>query len=135
MNFENDKEGIKFFSNYLIKKGFYNIQTTTTFTSWDLEAEKDGIVYYFELKVRPKVALDGKWNDSICEQNKLEHTPSIEHSYLVNLFTDCFTIIPYTAQHKVQKKYCRKTTNWNRTPVLKNLLSYPNLPKYIRQYE
>lgn len=132
--FENDEEGKKFFANYLMSKKFYDISTTLPFCKWDIEATKDDIVYYFELKVRPKPAIDGKWNDSICEQNKLEATPDIEHSYLVNFFTDCFTIIPYTAEHTVQHKKCQRTNNWNRERVQKELCSYPNLPQYTYSY-
>lgn len=133
--FENDEEGKKFFANYLISNGFHDVTTTLPFTEWDLEATKDDIVYYFELKVRPKPAIDGKWNDSICEQNKLDTVPDLHHAYLVNFFTDCFTVIPMKAEHTVQHKPCQKTNNWNRKKVMKDLLSYPNLEKYKHKYE
>ena len=133
-DFTHDREGILYFSRYLINKGFYNIQTTTAFTPWDLEADYNGQHYYFELKVRPKVALDGKYNDTICEKHKLDTTPDINHSYIVNLFTDKMSIIPYTAPYEVQHKKCQKTNDWDRTKVVKDLLSFKNEEKYLHDY-
>ena len=133
-DFSRDKEGLHYFSQYLISKGFYNIQTTTKFTAWDLEADHNGNHYYFELKVRPKVALDGKYNDTICEQHKLVATPDINRSYIVNLFTDKMTIIPYTAPYEVQHKPCQKTNNWDTHKVMKDLVSFKNEEKYLYDY-
>lgn len=133
-DFSKDREGLHYFSQYLIGQGFYNIQTTTQFTPWDLEADWKGHHYYFELKVRPKVALDGKWNDTICEQYKLVASPDINHSYIVNLFTDKMSIIPYTAPYEVQHKFCQKTNDWDKTKVMKDLLSFKNEEKYLHEY-
>lgn len=133
-DFSRDKEGLHYFSQYLISQGFYNIQTTTKFTAWDLEADCDGNHYYFELKVRPKVALDGKYNDTICEQHKLVASPDINRSYIVNLFTDKMSIIPYTAPYEVQHKPCQKTNNWDTHKVMKDLVSFKNEEKYLYSY-
>lgn len=132
-NFTDDIEGTKFFSKYLIKNGFYNIQTTAEFCGHDLEADYKGKTYYFELK-RRDISAD-TWGDSICEQHKIDSTPDPNRTYLVNFFTDCFTIIPITAQHETQSKMCQKTNNWNRKKVLKNLLCYPNKKEYRHNYE
>ena len=134
-DFTKDKEGLRYFSHYLISQGFYNIQTTLPYTAWDLEADWKGQHFYFELKVRPKVALDGIYNDTICEQYKLVATPDINHSYIVNLFTDKMSIIPYTAPYEVQYKLCQKTNNWNRNKVMKTILSFRNEEKYLYDYE
>lgn len=128
----NDPEGKVFFSKYLIGRGFYNIQTTTDFCSWDLEAEYKGVKYYFELKRRDIIST--AWGDSICEQHKIDSCPDKKHTYLVNFFTDCFTVIPITADHQVQHKYCQKTNNWDRRKVMKDLLSYPNKDEYKHSY-
>ena len=134
-DFTKDKAGLRSFSHYLISQGFYNIQTTLPYTAWDLEADWKGQHFYFELKVRPKVALDGTYNDTICEQYKLVATPDINHSYIVNLFTDKMSIIPYTAPYEVQYKLCQKTNNWNRNKVMKTILSFRNEEKYLYDYE
>lgn len=134
-DFTKDKEGLRYFSHYLISQGFYNIQTTLPYTAWDLEADWKGQHFYFELKVRPKVALDGIYNDTICEQYKLVATPDINHSYIVNLFADKMSIIPYTAPYEVQYKLCQKTNNWNRNKVMKTILSFRNEEKYLYDYE
>ena len=127
-----DPEGIKLFSKYLIANGFYNIQTTPRLCAHDLEADYDGTTYYFELKKRSITST--QWGDSICEQHKIDASPDPNRTYLVNLFTDCLTIIPVTAEHEVQRKYCQKTNNWDKHKVLKDLLSYPNKPEYKHDY-
>lgn len=135
-SFEQDPEGLQYFSRYLLSKGFHDIQTTSSFTAWDLEAIYLNRKYYFELKVRPKIALDGRYNDAICEQHKLESTPDIEHSFLVNLFTDCFTIHRYTDPHEIQHKMCQKTNDFgDRHKVAKKLCSYPIKKENIFFYE
>lgn len=134
-NFTEDREGLRYFSHYLISRGFYNIQTTTQFTPWDLEADWKGNHYYFELKVRPRQALDGRFNDTICELYKLTATPDVEHSYIVNLFTDQMSIVPYTARYEIQHKMCQKTNNWDNSKVMKDLVSFPNEQKYLHLYE
>ena len=134
-DFQQDKEGTQYFMSYLMKKGFYNVHVTDQYVPWDIEADWKDNHYYFELKVRPKVALDGKYNDTICEQYKLTATPDIHHSYIVNLFTDRMSIIPYTAPYEVQRKLCQKTNRWDRTKVMKNLLSFKNEEKYMYDYE
>lgn len=134
-DFVSDPEGVLYFSQYLIRKGFYNVRTTTPFTAWDLEADYNNKHYYFELKVRPKVALDGKYDDSICEKHKLEATPNIYTSYLVNLFDDKMSIIPYTAPHQEQFRYCQATSFDPSNKQRKRLVSYHNDSTYLHDYE
>lgn len=134
LDLNNDPEGKKYFSKYLISRGYYNIQTTTELASWDLEADYENKHYYFELKVRPKVALDGTYNDTICELHKIEATPDVKHSYIVNLFFDKMSIIPMTEHYEVQHKMCQKTNNWDKRKVMKDLCSFHNDEKYLYDY-
>lgn len=134
-DFLKDKEGIGYFTQYLSKKGFTNITTTHQHTSWDIEADWKDQRYYFELKRRPKVAIDGKWNDTICELHKLKATPDIEHSYIVNLFYDKMTIIPMTTKYEIQHKLCQKTNDWDNHKVMKDLCSFKNEEKYLYDYD
>lgn len=134
-NFMQDVEGTQYFIQYLRNKGFQNIQTTDQYAAWDIEADWNNHRYYFELKVRPRAAIDGTYDDTICEQYKLIATPDINRSYVVNLFIDKMSIIPYTAPYTIQRKFCQKTNCWDRTKVMKNLVSYKNEEKYLHDYE
>ena len=132
MDFKGDKEGKIFFSKWLIQNGYYNIQTTTRYTEWDIEAEKGGILYYFELKKRNRKALENE-GDSIMEDLKYKRSPNPKRSYLVSFFHDCFTIIPYTDPH--QELHCKcQVSQHQHFHVKKILYSYPNLDKYIHKY-
>lgn len=133
-SFEGDSEGTNYFKHYLENHNLTNVNITSDpFAAWDIDATYNGNVYYFELKKRD---IDSyKWGDSICEQHKVDAVPDKNRAYLVNLFTDCITIIPLTAEHEVQHKRCQKTNNWDKTKVMKNLLSYKNEDKYRHKYE
>lgn len=133
-NFVGDVEGTKYLAAYLTKKGFTNVKDMhDKHEEWDIEADWQGTTYTFECKMRKWDSE--KWGDSICEPEKIDKCPNPNHAYLVNFFTDCFTIIPFTAEHEVQHKMCQRSELWNRTKRMKYLLSYPNLPKYKHEYE
>lgn len=133
-DFYQDPEGTKYLAKFLASKGFTNVNDMHgQYKDWDIEADWKGITYYFECKMRKHDA--DRFGDSICEPVKLTKVPVVSHAYLVNFFTDCFTIIPMTAQHKELHQLCQKTELWDRTKKMKTLLSYDNLPKYRHQYE
>lgn len=126
----NDPEGKCLFANFLINKGFYNIQTTTPFCRWDIEAEYKKQKYYFELKSRtvPSTA----YNDAIIQEDKYEALKDIPNCYVVNIYTDnLIAVIPVNAEHVEQHHLCQKTNNWDRTRVPKTLISYPLKPEYL----
>lgn len=133
-DFSADVEGTKYLAAYLTKKGFTNVTDMHgRHEEWDLEADWHGTTYTFECKMR-KWDSD-KFGDSICEPEKIYKCPNYKHAYLVNFFTDCFTIIPFTAEHTVQHMMCQRSELWNRTKKMKDILSFPNLPKYKHEYE
>lgn len=133
-SFCSDREGLAYFKRYLLNHNFTNVNiTSNTYEAWDIDGTYNGQTYYFELKKRDIDSF--QWGDSICEQHKIDAVPDKNRAYLVNLFTDCITIIPLTADHEVQHKLCQKTHNWDRTKVMKNLLSYKNEDKYRHEYE
>ena len=133
-DFTNDAEGKEYFAQYLTDHQFSDVHITSdTYAAWDVDGTYSGQVYYFELKKRD---IDSyQWGDSICEKHKIDAVPDKKHAYLVNLFTDCLTIIPLTASYEVQHKYCQKTNNWDRRKVIKDLLSFKNEDKYRHPYE
>lgn len=130
-----DSASKDYFMNYLRKKGYTNVKESCKNCAYDVSAEKDGVTYYFELKLRPKVALDGIYNDTICEQNKLDRMPDLQHSYIVNLFDDCFSCFPFMHPHKIQHKLCQKTNDGDRTKMLKYICSYRNDENHLFNYE
>lgn len=133
-NFVEDVEGTKYLAEYLTNKGFTNVKDMhNRHEEWDLEADWKGKTYTFECKMR-------KWDserfgDSICEPEKMDKCPNSKQAYLVNFFTDCFTIIPFTAEHQVLYQMCQRSELWDRRKKMKHLLSYPNLDKYKHEYE
>lgn len=125
----NDPEGKRLFGNFLISKGFYNIQTTTEFCHWDIEAEYEGQKYYFELKYRSVPST--KYGDAIIQQDKYEALKNLPNCYIVNIYPDNkVAVIPIDAEHEEQQHLCQKTNNWDRTRVPKTLISYPLKPEY-----
>lgn len=133
-SFTNDIEGVEYFKQYLENHSFTDVNITSNpYAAWDIDATYNGQTFFFELKKRD---IDSyAWGDSICEQHKIDAVPDIKRAYLVNLFTDCITIIPFSTPHQIQHKPCQKTNNWDKTKVMKNLLSYKNEDKYRHKYE
>ena len=133
-DFSTDIEGTKYLASYLTNKGFTNVKDMHgAHQEWDVEADWEGTTYTFECKMR-KWDSD-KFGDSICEPEKIHKCPDSKHAYLVNFFTDCFTIIPFTAEHIVLHMMCQRSELWDRTKKMKYILSFPNLPKYKHEYE
>lgn len=119
-----DPEGIRWFESYLRKNGFINIQLPPTcFYPFDLQADKDGTHYYFELKLRP--CHSTAFNDSIIELQKYNTLRGYNgEKKIINFFNDCFYIVDIFDDHEYQTHYAQRTNNWNRDKVKKILVSY-----------
>lgn len=133
-DFSADPEGTKYLAHYLTSKGFTEVTDMhDKHKEWDLEANWNGTKYYFECKMRKWDA--DKFGDSICEPEKIEKSPDAKHAYLVNFFTDCFTMIPLLTEHEVQYKLCQRSELWDRTKRMKHICCYKNLKKFRHTYE
>ena len=129
-----DHELKGWFGKYLISQGHYNIQTTTKFCPYDLSSEKDGILYYWELKVRHRKALDGKYNDTCCEDIKVKDSPNPARSFLVSFFDDYWTVTPY--KELTDKQYVKaQISERNKRHIKKIFLSHPLKESELKDYE
>lgn len=139
-NGEGDYRSKVLFAKFLTERGFYDIQTTMKGWYWDLEAMKDGVQYYFEIKDRrPRFASDTK-GDSIIEtlkfDNIMKECPEPKKMYIVNIFTDNkIAIFPLLSEHHLEDHLARKTYYWGGNIVPKTFVSYLNRPPYIYDYE
>lgn len=134
-NFEDDKQGLKFVQSYLLVHGFDSAEIQSRYCRWDITATKDDKTYYIEVKRRKRCARDGVYDDTILEISKLQSSPCLSNSYVINLFTDCFSFIPYTAPHKIITEVCQKYSWRKEERVPKTLVSYPNHKKYLHSYD
>lgn len=135
INIITDPEGVLWFKSYLESKHFENIHIPEDkFSPYDIEADKDGKHYIFEIKNRSCTSTT--WNDSIIESTKFNVLHHLKgEKYVVNLFTDCFHIHNLESEHEEQHHMCQKTNNWNRNKVHKILISYKNTQQSKREYK
>lgn len=138
-NGEGDYRSKVLFSKFLIERDFYDIQTTMKGWSWDLEAKKNGVRYYFEIKDRrPRFASDTK-GDTIIETLKFDRImkdcPEPKKMYIVNVFTDDkISIFPLLSERHTEDHLSRKTTYWGGNKVPKTFVSYINRQPYLYDY-
>ena len=133
-----DPEGKETFKEWLIKRDFKDVNIVADeLCHYDIISQKNGVKYVFELKKRP--IRSDVWNDNIIQQDKYEYLLPMDKDnqkvYIVNLFTDCMYINPLQYDHEEQHKYCQKTNNWDRTRVLKTLISYKHINKHRYEYD
>lgn len=139
MKFTTEQESINYFIKWLQQHKFENIQPTQNdqpFCWYDIEAERLGKKYRFELKRRNM--LSTKYNDGICEcykykefKNALEEKV-INEGYLVCLFDDCITLSSFkTTPLYEDVVYANKTTDFeNKNQVKKHFIHFKQNYKY-----
>lgn len=135
MKFNNDDpEGILWFKSYLEKNRFTDIYIPTNpYSPYDIEADKDGKHYLFELKVRPCTSY--AFNDSIIELQKFNILKGYDgEKYVINFFKDCWYAHELLDEHEFQTHYAQRTNNWNRDKVKKILVSYKHREENKHEY-
>lgn len=135
INKTTDPEGKIWFSEWLDKKHFTNITIPTDpHCYYDIEADKDGKHYIFEIKNRPCSSV--AWGDSIIELSKFNILKTFSgEKYIVNFFTDCFHLHHLESDHQLQNRFCQRTNNWDRNKIKKVLVSYKNTNKTKHEYD
>lgn len=130
-----DPEGIQWFKEYLERNHFKNIEIPTNpYSPYDIEADKDGKHYIFEIKNRPCNSY--AWNDSIIELQKFNILKGYSgEKYVVNFFYDCWYIHDLFEEHEFQTHYAQRTNNWSRDKVKKILVSYKHNESNKHNYD
>lgn len=131
-----DEEGKHLFTRFLRNLKFENVRLTDQFCRHDIEADFEGRTYYFELKKRP--IPHTKYNDTIIDEDKYLALKQIQSDkvFVVNIFSDGYlTVVPLMDSKTFIPVMAQKTNNWDRTKVPKKLVSYPNKPNYLWQYD
>ena len=130
---QNDPEGKIWFAGWLENHHYKNVKIIENpYSPYDIEADKDGKHYVYELKARPINSY--AWNDSIIELQKFNILKNLgDERYIVNFFHDCFYIVDLFEDHEFQDHYCQRTNNWNRDKIKKILVSYKH--KNENRYE
>lgn len=137
---QNDPEGVLWFKSYLESKHFENIHIPEDkFSPYDIEADKDGKHYIFEIKNRNRYKITNSydWGDTIIDQSKYIILSTYKDQvYVVNLFNDCMCIHKLEDEHEIQHQpHCRANMNWDRRITSKNLISYKNTQQSKREYK
>lgn len=135
MKFNNDDpEGIQWFKSYLEENRYTNINIPINlYCPYDIEADKDGKHYIFEIKNRPCTST--AFNDTIIELMKFNILKMYDgEKYVVNFFQDCWYINNLLDEHEFQTHYAQRTNNWNRDKVKKILVSYKHREENKREY-
>ena len=129
-----DPEGIQWFKSYLEENRYTNINIPTNpYSPYDIEADKDGKHYLFEIKNRPCTST--AFNDTIIELMKFNILRGYNcEKYVVNFFKDCWYINNLLDEHEFQTHYAQRTNNWNRDKVKKILVSYKHKEENKREY-
>ena len=136
-----DEKSKVLFGKFLIKKGFGNIQFTTSSCRWDLEAEYKGNKYYFELKDRRvyKGLHVDDYGDSIIEEGKYEELKKLPEGkvYISNIFLDNkLTIFNLRDEFHKEKHWADETTCFNsHKKVLKTFCCWLNTEEHIYTYD
>ena len=124
------------FTAYLQAKGFTNITETDQYCYYDLEAQKEGQLFRFELKQRTFPA--SRYNDAIMEQHKLNcflrDVQQYHKAYLVTFFTDCWAISDILAPMGQSNKLAQHTTSFADTSLVDKTFIHYNLDK-VYSYE
>ena len=139
MKFNNDDpEGIQWFKSYLEKNRYTNINIPTNpYSPYDIEADKDGKHYLFEIKNRNRYKITNSydWGDTIIDQSKYIILSTYKDQvYVVNLFNDCMCIHKLEDEHEFQTHYAQRTNNWNRDKIKKILVSYKHREENKQEY-
>lgn len=136
-----DEESKTLFGKFLIQRGFRDIQFTSTFCPYDLEAEYQGKTYYFEIKDRrglKKVCVD-TYGDSIIEENKYNELKLLpkDSVYISNIFEDHkLTLFKLEDEFHTEERWANKTSYFrDRRRVLKTFCCWLNTKEHIYDYE
>lgn len=112
-------EGKQWLMGLLQRKGFYDIQETSQYAHWDIEAKYKGKQWIFELKNRNFSSL--MYGDVILEVDKVRHmTETPYRAIFVNFWTDKWCMIDVrTVPYEVEYRNHQKTTRFEDTRVIR----------------
>lgn len=137
MTFNTEKDSIDYFCKRLEQAGYNNInptQATNKYCYYDIQAEKNNIIFRFELKRRNYTS--DRFGDSICEKWKYDNFVDeinkgiFQKGVLVSLFSDILTLDDITKPYDIDYIYANKTTEFeNRNIVEKTMVHYKQTKK------
>lgn len=124
-------EGKEEFSRWLTNNSYENVSIPSTRgCTYDVEAEFNGVIYYFELKNRNyrHPCKSDKYGDNIIQLDKLERLLTLQDEnhrcFVVNFFDDCVYINPISRPYTIQNHNCCKTTMWGGPRIEKQIVSW-----------
>ena len=126
--FEDLSEGTEWFSSWLIKNGFRDVQKTDQYCHWDLEGTYRGQRYLFELKNR--TFLSWTYGDVFLNKDKydwLREQP--EKAILVMFWTDKFVMLNLKTKTPDEVTYenCKRQTRFSDQRVVRKQVVKWNL--------